>query len=186
MIVDHKILYKRFLEGDITAFETLVISYKDNLIYFISKYTKDIFIAEDIAQDVFAYIFVNKEKYDLKYSFNTFIFTLGKNKAIDYIRKQSRVILTPFDKDYEYYAEEESLEDKIIKDEEKEFLFKSIKELNPDYERAIYLADIEELPYKEIGKILGKTLGQTKVLIHRARKSLKSKMEKGAERDEKW
>lgn len=185
MTINDKDLYKKFIQGDINAFESLVLFYKDNLIYFIFRYTKDFYIAEDIAQDIFAYIYVYPEKYNIKYSFKTFIFTIGKNKAIDYIRKQSKVVPAPFHKDYEPFRDIESLEDKIIKDEEQKLLFKAIRELNPDYSRAIYLADIEELSYKEIGKILGKTLGQTKVLIYRARKSLKLKIEKGAEFDEK-
>ena len=69
MIVDDNILYKRFVEGDIDAFESLVLRYKDNLIYFISRYTGgDIYAAEDITQDVFAYIFVGKQSYNSKYS----------------------------------------------------------------------------------------------------------------------
>jgi DNA-directed RNA polymerase specialized sigma24 family protein len=56
MIVDDNILYKR-------------LRYKDNLIYFISRYTGgDIYAAEDITQDVFAYIFVGKQSYNSKYS----------------------------------------------------------------------------------------------------------------------
>lgn len=185
MNVDDKILYKSFLQGDIDAFESLVLKYKDNLIYFITRYTRDIFIAEDIAQDVFAYIYVEKEKYDFKYSFKTFIFTLGKNKAIDYIRKESRIDLSPFDNDYEIISDEEGLEEKIIRDEEGKLLIRNLKELKAEYGSAVYLADIEGLSYKEIGKILGRTLPQTKVLIHRARKSLRLKMEKGAGVDEK-
>lgn len=179
---DDKMLYKEFLEGSINAFEDLVIRHKDNLIYFISRYTGgDLYIAEDIAQDVFAHIYVHKDNYNENYSFKTFIYTIGKNKAIDYIRKQSKVDLTPFDKDSDYlFTEYEILEDTIVKDEDKRLLFDSLNKLKPDYARAIYLVAFEELPYKDISKVLGKTLPQTKVLIHRARKSLKSIMEKGA------
>jgi len=186
-MIDDKILYNNFLKGDISSFETLVITHKDNLIYFISRYTGgDIYSAEDIAQDVFAYIYVYKEKYNLDYSFKTFLFTLGKNKAIDHVRKQSKIKLVTFDKDNEQlFYEIESLEDKVIRDENKKFLFSSLKKLKPEYERAIYLADFEELSYKEIGRILDKTLPQTKVLIHRARKSLRLIIEKGADCDEK-
>lgn len=164
-----------------------MITHKDNLIYFISRYTGgDVYIAEDIAQDVFAYIYVNKEKYDLKYAFKTFIYTLGKNKAIDYVRKQSKMKLIPFDKDYEILeSEEDSLEDIIIKNEEEKILIDSIKKLKPDYEKAIYLADFEELSYKEISEILGKNLGQTKVLIHRARKALRVILETGVDKYER-
>ena len=184
---DDKIMYKEFLDGSISAFEDLVIEHKDNLIYFISRYTGgDIYIAEDIAQDVFAYVYVNKEKYNENYSFKTFIYTLGKNKAIDYIRKQSKQQLMTFDKDDEYLFEEiENLEDKIIKNEENRLLLDSLKQLKPEYEKVIYLLALEELSYKEIGRILGKTLPQTKVLIYRARKALRLIMEEGVGKDEK-
>ncbi len=178
---DDKTLYKEFLDGNIESFEDLVINHKDNLIYFISRYTGgDMYIAEDIAQDVFAYIYVYKDKYDLKYSFKTFIYTLGKNKAIDQIRKLSKLKLMNFDKDSDYlFPEGETVEEKIIKDEEHRNMLSSLKKLKPDYERALYLLAFENLSYNEISEILGKTLPQTKVLIHRARKSLKSIMEKG-------
>lgn len=183
---DDKMLYRDFLEGDIDAFETLVINHKDNLIYFISRYTGgDIYAAEDIAQDVFAHIFVYKEKYNDKYSFKTFIYTLGRNKAVDYVRKMSRIKPTDLDVDFNKLSGEgESLEDKIINDEEKRKVIHSIKKLNPDYERVIYLVAFEELSYKEVAKIIGKTLPQTKVLIHRARKTLKSIIEEGAGKNE--
>lgn len=184
---DDKTLYKEFLEGDINSFETLVINHKDNLIYFISRYTGgDIYIAEDIAQDVFAYIYVHKEKYNDNFLFKTYIFTLGKNKAIDYIRKVSRTQLMDLDNDSnELSSQMESLEDVIIKDEDKRHILTSIKKLRPDYERVIYLFAFEEMSYKEIAKVFGKTLPQVKVLIHRARKSLKSIMEEGVGRHEK-
>lgn len=187
-MIDDKILYKKFLDDDITAYEKLVLSHKDNLIYFISRYTGgDIHIAEDIAQDVFAYVYVYKEKYDFNYTFKTFIYTLGKNKAIDYVRKQSKLKLVPLDNDKEeLFSEEILLEDKIIKDEEKRLIFDSLKKLKPEYERAIYLADFEDLSYEEITKVLGKNMSQTKVLIHRARKALKKVIEEGVKRDEKW
>jgi RNA polymerase sigma factor (sigma-70 family) len=186
MIVEDKILYKRFVEGDIDAFETLVLRYKDNLIYFISRYTGgDIYAAEDIAQDVFAYIFVEKQSYNPKYSLKTFLFTLGKNKSIDHVRKQSKLQYTDFEDQNERASDEESIEDKLIRDEQTRMVFQKMKELKPEYEKAIYLANIEELAYKDIAKIMGKTLGQTKVLIHRAREALKAKVAEGIEKDEK-
>ena len=37
---EDKKLYKKFLDGDKKAFENLVLKYKNNLIYFISRYVK--------------------------------------------------------------------------------------------------------------------------------------------------
>lgn len=56
--------------------------------------------------------------------------------------------------------------------------------LKPDYQRAVYLADIEELSYKEIGQILQKSESGIKVLIYRARKSLEEILRKEADKYE--
>ena len=53
-----------------------------------------------------------------------------------------------------------------------ENLRKAIQKLKMEYQNAIYLADIEELSYKEIGHILKKTDSSVKVLIYRARRAL--------------
>ncbi len=184
-MLDDKKLYQEFIEGNIESFEKLVINHKDNLIYFISRYTKDLYMAEDIAQDVFAHIYVYKEKYKFEYSFKTYIYTLGKNKAIDYVRKQTRLDMVSFNDSNDLLYSEENLEDKIIENEEKAHLINALKKLKPDYERAIYLVDFEELTYQEVSEILGKNLSQTKVLIHRARKALRKLLEEGADHYEK-
>ena len=87
-----KELYKNYLDGDNKAFEQLVIKYKNQIIFFISGYTKDISIAEDISQDVFVYILLNKEKYDFQYSFKTYIFMIAKCRAINYIKREKKVV----------------------------------------------------------------------------------------------
>ncbi len=183
---DYEFNYKNFLEGDIDAFERIVLEYKDNLIYFISRYTGgDISTAEDIAQDVFAHLYVYKDQYNFSYSLKTYIFTLGKNKAIDYMRKQSRIIFNSYDNQLETQSEEKTLEDIIITKEEHRGLLAGFKSLSPDYQRALYLYVFEELSYKEIAKVMGKTLPQIKILIFRARKALKLELGEEDREDEK-
>ena len=76
-------LYKQYLTGDEEAFEKLVIRHKNSMMYFISRYTKNIQIAEDISQDVFVYLLINKNQYDLKYSFKTYLYMIAKCRAIN-------------------------------------------------------------------------------------------------------
>ena len=66
----------------------------------------------------------------------------------------------------------QDIEEEIFQKETIESLKENIKKLKPEYQSAIYLADLEDLSYKEISKILDKSLPQVKVLIHRARKAL--------------
>lgn len=148
-----KELYQKFLKGNKQSFEEIVIRYKDNIIYFLQGYVKDIYIAEDIAQDVFVYILMHKQSYNFKYSLKTYLYTIAKTKALNYLKRAKKIIVL----EEIQINEIDELEDKVFKRETQEYLKQAIKKLKPEYQNAIYLADIEELSYKEIGKILTKT-----------------------------
>lgn len=172
--MDGKKLYQDFLNGNIRAFDEIVYTYKNGLIAFISRYVKDIEIAEDISQEVFVDIYINKEKYNFKFSLKTYLYTIGKYKAIDYIKKM---------KNYEIIEDleivnEKNTEDEILLYESNMNVVNTLKKLKKNYEIAIYLADIENLSYKEIAKITNSTIPQVKVTIYRARKALKKIIEK--------
>ncbi|MFQ9511106.1 MAG: RNA polymerase sigma factor [Lachnospiraceae bacterium] len=163
--------YIRFLDGDLTGFEHLVIRYKDHLIYFLNQYLHNLDTSEDLAQDAFVEILIHKERFQIDMNFKTYLFTIARHKAIDYIRK-NRKIRSVIDIPEPSLTYE--IEDFFIKEEEKLELAKAIKGLKTEYQKAILLVDIEELPYKDAAKILGKTVPQFRVLLHRARKSLQT------------
>ena len=94
--------YRTFLAGDNAGFESLVIRYKDGLIYYLNKIIKKITIAEDLAQDAFVEIYVHKERFvPGKASFKTYLYTIGHHKAVDYVRKFQREVLTDFTEEEE-------------------------------------------------------------------------------------
>lgn len=165
--------YRVFLAGDNVGFENLVLEYKDSLIHFINRYIHDLFLAEDLAQDAFVEIFVHKERYQFKLKFKTYLYTIGRNKAVDYIRKNHGTI--PMEECF-WESEELSMEEKLIQDEDKRLLYQVIKQLKPSYQAVLHLIDYEEQSYAEAAKILGKTEGQVKILIYRARKALAKQM----------
>lgn len=163
-----KQLYKEFLLGNKNSFEEIVIRHKDAMIYFIQKYVKSVDIAEDLAQDVFVYMLVNKRSYKFEYSLKTYLYTIAKSKALNYLKREKKIVQLD-----EVECEDlEQLEEKVFKKERENNLKQSIRKLKIEYQNAIYLADIEELSYKEIGYVLKKTETSVKVLIHRARKAL--------------
>lgn len=173
-------LYLLFLKNDNEAFNMLVKKYRKSLISFIIKYVKNIEIAEDLAQDAFVYMLINKKEYDFKYTFKTYLYTIAKSRAINYLKKEKKKII--FDESYmlnnDIESFEETLDATLIRKEKYEILYKNLKNLKQDYRLAIYLADFQGFKYEEIGKILNKTLPQTKMLIHRARKALKKLLKK--------
>lgn len=165
-------LYKSFLKGNKEDFNSLIIKYRKQLTYFILTYVKNIDVAEDIAQDSFMYIIVNKTEYDFKYSFKTYLYTIAKSRTLNYLKKTKRVVSleeTKLNGNDNYCVD---IENEVIKNEEYRNLTSSIKKLKKEYQIVIYLYDFQGFKYREISKILNQSMSKTKMLIHRAKKSL--------------
>ncbi len=171
---EDKILMKEFQDGNEESFEKLVIKYRNSAVYFSSRYTMDKYIAEDIVQEAFAYIYVYKDKYNEKHAFKTYLFTIIRNKSIDYIRKISNESLND---DLNEIKSREDPEQKVLEKEKKSFILKKLNLLKEEYRTVIYLIDYEEFSYKEAAVIMNKNLASIKILIFRARKKLKSLIE---------
>lgn len=168
-------LYNSFLKGDKESFNEIIKRYRKILINFIWGYVKNLETAEDLAQDTFLYVYINKKEYDFKYTFKTYIFTIAKCRAINWIKREKRNI--KFDEKY-ILPEEYQIEENLIKEENNESVRIAISKLKQEYRTVIYLKDFQEMQYKEICKILNKTMPQVKVLIYRARKALAKIMKK--------
>jgi len=169
-----KELYEEFLLGDKNSFEEIVIRYKEKLVFFIKTYVKNIDTAEDLMQDVFVYILINRKEYDFKYSLKTYLYTIAKSRAFNYIKKEKLVVSL---EDFELVSDND-IEEQIFKREEVRNLRKAIKKLKPEWQSAIYLTKIEGMSYKDVCKILDKTLPQVKILIHRATRKLEELLRK--------
>ena len=83
-------LYMRYREGDERAFDELVLSVKDGLIYYVNRYVKDIHTAEDISEDVFVSLLMHPKRFSGDSSVKTYLYTIGRNKAIDRLRRNRR------------------------------------------------------------------------------------------------
>lgn len=165
---EDKILYEEFLNGNKKAFDELIVKYKSNLIYFITRYVKNLEVAEDIFQDVILYVLENKEKYNSKYSFKTYLYTIAKSRAINYLNKSKRTVELDDD-----IKEEKLLEEIVCSNERKDKIYKVLNKLPKDYQLVIYLTKIEGLSYKETAKIMDKTEKQIKALAHNSKTKLK-------------
>ncbi len=169
---EDKKLYNNFLSGDKKSLDILIAKYKNNIVYFISRYVKNIEIAEDIFQDVILYVLENKNKYDPNYSFKTYLYIIAKSKALNYINTNkihedvlNKMDCSPVDNDL--------LEEIIFSNERKIKIQKVIKKLKTNHQIVIYLTQIEGLTYKETARIMGITEKQVKNLVYNAKKSLK-------------
>ena len=109
-------LYNDFLNGNNDSFNIIIQRYRKQLISFIYKYINNIDIAEDLAQDSFLYMIINKKEYDFKYSLKTYLYTIAKCRAINFLKRSKKIIT--FDESYMLDMEtEENIDDNLIMQE---------------------------------------------------------------------
>ncbi len=157
--------------GDEGALARLIGAYKDGLILFVKMYTDNIHTAEDVVQDVFIKLAVQKPRYTGEASFKTWLYRIAANRAIDLMRKTKREL--PLEDEAFLISEEESLEQMILRSERQRKLREMMKQLPPDYQKALWLVYFQELPVKAAAKVLGRTGHAMEMLLSRARKRLK-------------
>ncbi len=167
-------LYQRFLDGDNDAFDEIIGIYRSSLIFFINRFVNNLDSAEDIAAEVFAYIIFKPKRYNFKVTLKTYIFMLGRSRALDFIRKESKRTYIPFESLYEQPSDDgRLLEEEVIAEEEKRELYKALASLPDDYQTAIHLVYFEELKYEDAAKVMGKNKKQIENLVYNAKKAVK-------------
>lgn len=175
---DDNDLMEKVKDGDKDAYEVLVLKHRVSAINFANSFLMDIHTAEDIVQECFAKVYINRMEYKPSFTFKTYLFTIIRNKCIDHLRKLKRNAVLNLDEigDIKHSETPEVL---LSQRENMNKIFQNIKSLNDDYRTAIYLFAIEEMSYEKIAKVMQKSVFQVKVTLHRARKKLKSYMVKG-------
>lgn len=168
--------WQEFCEGENSALEEIMESVSDSLLYFVLRLVKNIWCAEDIVADTFAGLILSKKKFRGDSSFKTYLFSAARHRAIDYIRKHARDI--PSEIDERSLVDCETLEARLIESERHAHLHSAMNELTEKYRQVLYLVYFEELSAEESAKIMKLSRKQTENLIFRARRALKTILEK--------
>ena len=166
--------YDRYLSGDDSGMGEIISEYKDGLILFLNNYTHNIMTAEELCEDTFVKLAVNKPKFKGNSSFKTFLYAIGRNVALDYLKKHKNTV--PIEELAEL-EDKSSLERDYIKEEQKLALRNALKQLKPEYEKILWLTYFEELSNKEAAAVMGKTTHAVQTLVYRARNALKKQLE---------
>lgn len=165
--------YRRFLAGDESAFDEIIDIYNESLIFFIQRYVHNIDVAEDIAEDCLVELIVRPHRYNFKFSLKTYLFTVARNKSIDYLKHNSIIQTVPLDEHSDKSAEYESFENKVLRDEKHRAVNDAIERLNENFRTVIHLIYFESLSYDEAGKVMKKNRKQIENLAYRARNALR-------------
>ena len=169
--------YLRFLNGDNNKFVDIVKEYNDGLILFLNSIIKDIHIAEEAADDTLMKLYVKRPVYKSGYSFKTWLYAIGRNTALNYLKKIKRQKYTHLE-DFSYFSDSIDLESEYIKGEQNIIIHQCIKALKDEYAQVLFLVYFEELSNAEAAKVMSKTQRQITQLLYRAKNALKEEMER--------
>ena len=168
--------YRRFRdEGDETGLAEIILEYRDGLIFYINSIVGNIHTAEELAEDTFVLLGVKKPGDKGIGSFKTWLYTIGRNLALNHKKRRSREV--SMEELAELAAEEDSLELAHIKEERKIMLHRALRKLKPEYRQVLWLLYFENFSHKEVAAVMKKSVHATEVLAYRARKSLKTQLE---------
>lgn len=170
--------YRRYLDGDDNGIVEIIKMYSDGMTLFINGYVKNIFVSEDLAEDVFFLLAAKKPHFNGKSSFKTWLYAIARNKALDYLRHSSKHISDSFDALGNCIAEQTSAEKAYLIKERSITIHNTLKKINPDYAHVLYLIYFEGFSNKEAAKIMKKSTRQIENLVYRAKKALREELKK--------
>lgn len=170
--------YRRFLDGDDTAFVEIIKDYKDGLQIYLCSITGNVYVAEDLTEDTFVKIITKKPKFSGKSTFKTWLYTIGRNISLDYLRKNQRKNEVSVEEISDIRSEERLLEESYIKEEEKFEVHQAMKKFPGTYRQALWLTYFEELSNKETAQVMKKSVHNIEIILYRARKMLREILEK--------
>lgn len=169
--------YRRYLEGDDNGMVELIRDYKDALTMYLLGITGNIFTAEEIMEETFYKLVIKRPRFSGKSSFKTWLYSIGRNAALDHLRRMKHIDRTPIDENL-LRAEEETVENACFSEEKRVIVHRAMSKLNPDYRQALYLIYFEDMTGDEAAAVMKKSRKQIENLVSRARAALRSQLGK--------
>lgn len=169
--------YMRYLDGDDSAVAELVREYSDGLILYIYSYVRDLDTAEELCNETFIRLVMKKPKFKGKSSFKTFLYSIGRHTALEYLRKHKRRREVPLD-DVGELKSGDSPELAYILAEQNETLRRAMLKLKPEYSQVLWLTYFEDLSAQSAAEVMNKSVRSVESLLYRAKPALKKELEK--------
>lgn len=160
-------------KGKLDALSELFERYHVKLFNFFLRLTQDASLSEDLVQNVFERIIKYRQSYRGDASFKAWMYQIARNVRIDHYRL-NRVKIDDAVQPGQLNLATGTHHEEMEKRERNQELEKAIMRLQPEYREVLLLGWFEKMSYAEVAEIMGLTVSNVKVRIHRAIKQLRS------------
>lgn len=193
--MDETVLIQKSQQGDMDAFEQLLLRYEKKVYTIAYKYMGNHEDASDLAQEALIKAYQSIGSFRGESSFGTWLGRITANKCLDELRRRKRIQVTSLDDEVELEegsvqkelaAPGDTPEEHTMRQETVQYVQSMLNSMREEYRMVLVLRELEGYSYEEIAQQLSCSLGTVKSRISRARNYLKEqiladKKEKGSQ-----
>jgi RNA polymerase sigma-70 factor (ECF subfamily) len=182
--MNEKELVKQAQAGDFEAFSELIGKYQSRVFNLARRMTGNVDDAEDILQETLLKAVDNIDKFRGESAFGTWLYSIALNAGRAFLNREKRAELKPIEEYlptqehgdsgalFEWRDPHRVMEQKQLR----KFIDEAIDDLRAEYSIPFILRYLEELPVKEIARLMHLSEAATKSRILRARLYLREKL----------
>ena len=178
------LLVKRVQDGDISAFDSIMLLYRERLYSVIYNMTFNHDDAADLTQESFVKAFRSLGKFKGKSSFFTWLYRIGVNMTLSHLQRKKTRKFFSFEqisdeygssKEFEKLSSSESSSVRnTLLNELHQKLNEALLKLSDKHRTIVVLFEIDGLSHREISKIMKCTEGTVRSRLHYAKLQLQS------------
>jgi len=151
---NHDIIFNQIKSGNKLAFNSLFDDFYTELCEFSFRIIGSKELAEEVVADVFANIWIKRDRIIITTSLRAYLYKSTKNMTISYLRKK-KVETIPLDDILPFQASQNSDPEQNIVMKEKMASYENILSIIPNKSRIVFkMHRIDNLKYREIATIL--------------------------------
>ena len=163
-------LVERYANGDMTAFDELMIRYERQIYRLCYRFTSNPDDARDLAQEVFIKAFEHLTNFRREASLKTWLYRIATNHCINHVKSNSQ----QFVEVTESVRQTDSTAHAELEEKEKRERFRLLVTKLPPKQRAILELRInEQLSYEEIAKMSNRSVSTIKASVFFALEKLR-------------
>ena len=177
-------LVQRAKAGDLSAFDSLIVRYRQRLYSVLYNMTMNAEDAADLTQESFVKAFRSLAKFREKSSFYTWLYRIGVNLTLTHLKKRKIRQFFSFDQASEDGGMSKDLEavsstsvtsvKKALNNELHKKLNEALSKLSDKHRTIVVLFEIDGLGHKEIATIMKCTEGTVRSRLFYAKQQLQS------------
>ena len=180
------VLISRTREGDVSAFDDLVVKYTPRMYGLVYNMTSNHEDTNDLLQEIFAKAFRSIHGFRGNSSFSTWLHTIAVNRTINFVKKRGRrqaMSLDDVDANIENdpdFIEATASNDPVREtnlNELQKRLNEAMQKLSPNHRAVVTMFDIQGMPHAEIAKVLGTSEGTVRSRLFYAHRELQNYLE---------